>query len=337
MCDFAPMSIEVAFLVYPGFELLDATGPVSVFSTANFVLEQLRKESVYEVSMVSTGGGTVPSSSGVGVDTMILSKTPPRNLHTFLVAGAEAGPLIEVMKDAIVGERAPRWARRSKRYGSICAGTFVLAQLQLIDGRRVASHWSACRPLAEAFPNVNVDENAIFIQDGNVWTSAGVTTGIDMALAMVAADVGADIANEVAKRLVLYVRRPGNQSQFSPMLRAQRTAEHHFGDLMNWVHLNLDRKLDVPVLAAQAGLSERSFFRKFTEVMNETPARLIKSIRLDAARTLLAQGVTIKSTATRVGLPSPKFAKAFERRFGISPRLFRDVHTQSASGRNAME
>jgi transcriptional regulator GlxA family with amidase domain len=331
------MSIEVAFLVYPGFELLDATGPVSVFSTANFVLEQLRKESVYEVSMVSTGGGTVPSSSGVGVDTMILSKTPPRNLHTFLVAGAEAGPLIEVMKDAIVGERAPRWARRSKRYGSICAGTFVLAQLQLIDGRRVASHWSACRPLAEAFPNVDVDENAIFIQDGNVWTSAGVTTGIDMALAMVAADVGADIANEVAKRLVLYVRRPGNQSQFSPMLRAQRTAEHHFGDLMNWVHLNLDRKLDVPVLAAQAGLSERSFFRKFTEVMNETPARLIESIRLDAARTLLAQGVTIKSTATRVGLPSPRFAKAFERRFGISPRLFRDVHTQSASGRTAME
>jgi transcriptional regulator GlxA family with amidase domain len=320
------MPIEVAFLVYPGFELLDSTGPTSVFSTANWVLEQRGKARAYDVSMVSTVGGTISSSSGVGVATKALSKIPPRNLHTFLVAGAEADPLIAAMKDASVLERAPRWARRAKRYGSVCAGTFLLAKMHLVDGRRVASHWSACRPLAEAFPQVKVDENAIFVEDGNVWTSAGVTTGIDMALAMVACDIGLDIANEVAKRLVLYVRRPGNQSQFSPLLRAQRVAENPFGDLMDWVHLNLGQKLDVPALAAKAGLSERSFFRKFTEVMNETPARLIESVRLDAARTLLAQGLTVKATAMRVGLPSQRFAKAFERRFGVSPRLYRDVH-----------
>lgn len=320
------MPMEVAILVYPGFELLDASGPVSVFSTANFVLDQRDEDPVYGISMVSPTGGAVCSSSGVSVVTKPLSKIPPRTLHTFLVAGAEAGPLREVLKDPVVRERAPRWAKKSNRYGSVCAGTFVLAKLKLIDGRRVASHWSACRSLAAAFPKVEVDETAIFVKDGNVWTSAGVTTGIDMALAMVANDIGMAVANDVAKRLVLYVRRPGNQSQFSPLLRAQRTAEHPFGDLMDWVHVNLQQRLDVPTLAARIGLSERSFFRKFTEAMDETPARLIESIRLDAARVLLSQGLTIKVTASRVGLPSSRFAKAFERRFGVSPRLYQEIH-----------
>jgi transcriptional regulator GlxA family with amidase domain len=325
------MPIEVAILVYPGFELLDASGPVSVFSTANFVLDQRKEDPLYGVSLVSPTGGAVRSSSGVSVNTKPLSRIPSRKLHTFLVAGAEAGPLREILKDPTVRERAPRWAGKANRYGSICAGTFVLAQLHLIDGRRVASHWSACRPLAAAFPEVQVDENAIFVEDGNVWTSAGVTTGIDMALAMVANDTSMAVANDVAKRLVLYVRRPGNQSQFSPLLRAQRSAEHPFGDLMDWVQMNLERKLDVPTLAARTGLSERSFFRKFTEAMEETPARLIGSIRLDAARVLLSQGLAIKLTASRVGLPSPRFAKAFERRFGVSPRLYREMHMQSAA------
>ena len=324
------MLIEIAILVYPGFELLDASGPASVFSTANFVLDQRKRDPAYRVSIVSPIGGAVRSSSGVSVDTKPLSKIPPRKLHTFLVAGAEEDPLREVLKDPIVRERAPRWAEKSNRYGSICSGTFVLAELQLIDGRRVASHWSACQPLAAAFPKVQVDENAIFIEDGNVWTSAGVTTGIDMALAMVANDTSMAVANDVAKRLVLYVRRPGNQSQFSPLLRAQRTAEHPFGDLMDWVHLNLEQKLDVSTLAARTGLSERSFFRKFTKAMDETPARLIESIRLDAARVLLSQGLAIKLTASRVGLPSSRFAKAFERCFGVSPRLYREMHAQSA-------
>lgn len=199
----------------------------------------------------------------------------------------------------------------------------MLASLQLIDGRRVASHWSACRPLAAAFPQVRVDEDAIFVEDGNVWTSAGVSTGIDMALAMVARDISAALENDVAKRLVLYVRRPGNQSQFSALLRAQRTAENSFDDLMNWVHLHLDQKLDVPTLAARARLSQRTFFRKFTETMDDTPAHLIESLRLDAARVLLSQGLAIKLTAAHVGLPVARFAHAFERRFGVSPRQYR--------------
>src|SRR5688572_23984364 len=328
LSDFPPRRIEVSILVYPGFELLDATGPASVFTTANFILGQRAKAPAYGITMVSPTGGIVRSSSGVGVDTQPLSKEPPKSLHTFLVAGAEGGPLAEALKDPLICKRAPRWAERSSRYGSICSGTFVLAALQLIDGRRVASHWDACRPLAAAFPKVQVEEDAIFIEDGKVWTSAGVTTGIDMALAMVGNDTGAAIANDVAKRLVLYVRRPGNQSQFSPLLRAQRTAKGQFGDLINWVHLHLDQTLDVPTLAAQAKLSQRTFFRKFKETMGETPAHLIESLRLDAARVLLSHGMSIKLTAARVGLPSARFARAFERRFGVSPRLYRKAHTR---------
>jgi transcriptional regulator GlxA family with amidase domain len=331
LSDFPPRRIEVSILVYPGFELLDATGPASVFNTANFILVQRAQAPAYGITIVSPTGGIVRSSSGVGVDTRRLSKEPPKNLHTFLIAGAEGEPLAAALKDPLICQRTPRWAERSTRYGSICAGTFVLAALQLIDGRRVASHWDACRPLAAAFPKVRVEEDAIFIEDGNVWTSAGVTTGIDMALAMVGNDTSGAIANDVAKRLVLYVRRPGHQPQVSPLLRAQRTAKGPFGDLINWVHLHLDQTLDVPTLAAQAKLSQRTFFRKFKETMGETPAHLIESLRLDAARVLLSQGLAIKLTAARVGLPSARFARAFERRFGISPRLYRKSHSPSAT------
>jgi transcriptional regulator GlxA family with amidase domain len=331
LSDFPPRRIEVSILVYPGFELLDATGPASVFNTANFILGQRAKAPAYDITIVSPTGGIVRSSSGVGVDTRPLAKEPPKDLHTFLVAGAEGGPLADALKDPLICKRAPAWAERSIRYGSICAGTFVLAALQLIDGRRVASHWDACRPLAAAFPKVRVEEDAIFIEDGKVWTSAGVTTGIDMALAMVGNDTSAAIANDVAKRLVLYVRRPGNQSQFSALLRAQRTAKGQFGDLINWVHLHLDQTLDVPALAAQMRLSQRTFFRKFKETMGETPAHLIESLRLDAARVLLSQGLAIKLTAARVGLPSARFARAFERRFGVSPRLYRKAQSSSAT------
>ena len=150
-------------------------------------------------------------------------------------------------------------------------------------------------------------------------------------LALVEADLGAATANLIARHFVLYARRPGYQSQFSPLLRAQRRAENPFGDLMNWVHLHLDQKLDVPTLAAQARLSQRTFFRKFTETMGVTPAHLIESLRLDAARVLLMQGMAIKLTAARVGLPAARFARAFERRFGVSPRLYRQRHSPSVS------
>ncbi len=158
-------------------------------------------------------------------------------------------------------------------------------------------------------------------------TSAGVSTGIDMALAMVAGDLDAAVAGEVAKRLVLYARRPGHQSQFSPLLQAQAKADSPFADLIGWIHAHLAAPLDVPALAARAGLSERTFHRKFIAATGETPARFVETARLDAARLLLARGVSLKSVAVQVGLfPATRLTQAFEQRFGISPRLFRDMH-----------
>jgi transcriptional regulator GlxA family with amidase domain len=154
-----------------------------------------------------------------------------------------------------------------------------------------------------------------------------VTTGIDMALAMVSTDLGADIAGAVAQRLVLYVRRPGYQSQFSPLLRAQTSADSSFRELIDWLQTNLDRPLNVPRLAERAGLSERSFHRHFVAATGQTPARFIETLRLDAARMLLAQGLSLKAIAAQVGLsPATRLSDAFRRRFGVTPQLFRELH-----------
>jgi transcriptional regulator GlxA family with amidase domain len=156
-----------------------------------------------------------------------------------------------------------------------------------------------------------------------------VTTGIDMALAMITRDLGAAITGKVAKRLVLYARRPGYQSQFSPLLQAQVKADSPFADLIGWIHTNLDASLDVPALAARIGLTERTFHRKFVAATGETPARFVETARLDAARMLLSRGLPLKSVAARVGLfPAARLSEAFERRFGVSPRLFGAMHAE---------
>jgi transcriptional regulator GlxA family with amidase domain len=183
--------------------------------------------------------------------------------------------------------------------------------------------------LTATYPQLRVDADALYIVDGRLWTSAGVTTGIDMALKMISKDLGAAIAGQVAKMLVLYARRPGYQSQFSPLLKAQVDADSPFAELVEWIHVNLSEPLDVPVLAARAGLTERSFHRKFVAAIGETPGRFVETARLDAARMLLARGLPLKSVATRVGLsPVSRFSEAFDRRFGISPRLFREMHAE---------
>ena len=185
----------------------------------------------------------------------------------------------------------------------------------------------ACAALAQAFPSVEVDPESLYVVDGRLWTSAGVTAGIDMALAMVSHDLGPGTASQVAKRLVLYVRRPGYQSQFSPLLQAQLQAGMPFAGLIEWMQANLDARLDVASLAARAGLSERTFHRRFSAATGRTPARFVEVIRLDAARMLLSRGQSLKSVAARVGLfPVARFSEAFERRFGVPPRLFREMH-----------
>jgi len=323
---FLPMR-PIVFVVYPGFELLDVSGPASVFNNTNRALATREEPRCYGIDLVSAGGGLVRSSSGIVVETRRIADSSSEAVDTLLVAGAEREPLLQAMADAAIREELPKIASSAKRFGSVCTGAFILAALGLLDGHRVATHWDGCVPLAEAFPTVSVDPDALYVEDGQLWTSAGVTTGIDMALAMVARDLDASIAGEIAKRLVLYARRPGYQSQFSPLLQAQMKADSPFADLIGWIQANLDAPLDVPTLAARAGLSERTFHRKFVAATGETPARFVETARLDAARMLLSRGSSLKSVAAQVGLfPATRLADAFEQRFGISPRLFRDLH-----------
>lgn len=320
---------HVVFIVYPGFELLDVSGPASVFNGANRALSQRGKPAFYTVGLISAEGAAIESSSGVAVVTRPIAKLRPAGAQTVLVAGAEREHLLPAVGDPTLRAALPRLARRAERFGSVCTGGFVLAALGLLDGRRIATHWDSCKPLSETFRKVEVDPDALYVVDGRLWTSAGVTTGIDMALAMVASDLDASIAGEVAKRLVLYARRPGYQSQFSPVLKAQVKGDSPFAELIGWIHSNLDAPLDVPSLADRAGMTERTFHRKFVAATGKTPAHFVETARLDAARMLLSRGLSLKTVAAQVGLfPAARLTEAFERRFGVAPRLFREMHAE---------
>ena len=316
---FLPMpKHRVVILAYEGCQLLDVTGPAAVFGAAN----ESRAQPFYDLSIVSPDGGAVTSNAGVAIQSRKIGGQP----DTLLVAGGSRG-----LKAAMTRDDLRRWLRtvapKAKRFGSVCTGAFVLAAAGLLDGKRVATHWSSCERLARTFPALEVDADSLYVVDGKIWTSAGVTTGIDMALALVEADLGAATANLIARHFVLYARRPGYQSQFSPLLQAQTVADAPFAALIDWMQENLDQPLDVPTLAVRAGLTERSFYRKFTEATGKTPAHFVEGLRLDAARTLLTKGLPIKTIAGKVGLNSPaRFGQAFERRFGMAPSLFREMH-----------
>jgi transcriptional regulator GlxA family with amidase domain len=317
---FLPMTRphRINIVAYEGCQLLDVTGPAAVFGAAN----EGRGQPFYDVQIISPDGGAVVTNSGVALQSRRIGGQP----DTLLVAGGSLG-----LKSAMARPDLRRWLRRvapkARRYGSVCTGAFVLAAAGLLDGKRVATHWASCQRLAERFSALEVDADSLYVVDGKVWTSAGVTTGIDMALALVEADLGAALANLIARHFVLYARRPGYQSQFSPLLQAQTAAETPFVELIDWMGAHLDQPLDVPALAARAGLSERSFYRKFTEATGKTPAHFVESLRLDAARTLLAKGLPLKAIAGKVGLrSSARLGQAFERRFGMAPSLFREMH-----------
>lgn len=318
-----PKPHRIALLAYEGCQLLDVTGPAAVFGAAN----EGREHPVYEVEIVSPDGGPVTSNCGVA----LMSSRMGKRYDTLLVAGGSRG-----LKAVMARDDVRRWllrvAPRTRRFGSVCTGAFVLAAAGLLDGKRVATHWASCQRLAERFPALTVDADALYVVDGKVWTSAGVTTGIDMALALVEADLGAATANLIARHFVLYARRPGYQSQFSPLLQVQTEADAPFARLIEWMQAHLDEPLDVPALAARAGLSERSFYRKFVEATGKTPAHFVEGLRLEAARTLLAKGLPLKTIAGRVGLrSSARLGQAFERRFGMAPSLFREMHATSVT------
>lgn len=324
-----PEPLNVAILTFPACQVLDVTGPAMVFAAGNDSVGHAH----YKIHILSAKGGVVHTSSAVEILTKPLRALPPHSVDTLLIAGGHAAGLKQLVADEAVRTWVVKAAETARRYGSICTGSFALAQFGLLSGQRVATHWSACSDLAEICPNIAVDPNALFVNEGRLWTSAGVTTGIDMSLEMVASDLGNAVANTIAKRLVLYARRPGYQSQFSPVLTAQSHANAPFAALIDWMRDNLSEPLDVPRLADRVAMSERTFLRKFTQSTGKTPANFVETLRLDQARNLLAAGLSLKEIAARTGYSSgAQLSKAFDRRFGMTPMLFRELHCRGPVG-----
>ncbi|HXX69099.1 MAG TPA: DJ-1/PfpI family protein [Polyangiaceae bacterium] len=315
---------RIVLVAFDGAQSLDLFGPAEVFAG---VRRHLGLEGS-DVVVAAVGGGGIRTTCGVPIVARDLERVRPRASDTVLVVGGE-----ETAVRAAVGSRAlvawvSRAARVVRRIGSVCSGAFVLAQAGVLDGRRAATHWSACAQLASFRPQVSVDANAIFVQDGNVWTSAGVTTGIDMVLAMVQEDHGRRVADAIAARLVLYARRPGFQSQFSDALVAQIEGSDPLGSTIAWARSNLRGALDAARLARRAGMSLRTLHRRCAEQLGTTPAKLIEGLRLEQARTLLATtGLGTKAVAASCGFGSARrMARAFERTLGVAPREYAMLH-----------
>ena len=314
---------HIALLAFDGVQILDLTGPAAVFGAAN----DAPGGPFYRVHIVSAAGGAVVSNCGVALVTEPICDVESQILDTVLVAGGSAEGLRALAQiDAVRGWMTQASAS-ARRYGSVCSGTFVLAHFGLIRGKRVATHWEGTALLGKHYPDLRVDANALYVEDGRVWTSAGVTTGIDMCLALVARDLGEAVANAIAMRLVLYARRPGYQSQFSPMLAAQVRADTSFSELVDWIREHLAEPLDVGRLAERAGMSPRSFHRRFVEATGATPGRFVETLRLDHVRQLLQTRASLKEIAARTGYATQgQLSKAFARRFGLGPGLFRQMH-----------
>lgn len=317
---------RVTIVLFDGVQLLDVVGPLEIFAGANELLRRTRHGSTdaYEVKLAAPGRRAVRASSGITLTPAIALERVRPPLDTLLVPGAlDVGPC--VARGAAVVRALSRLARATRRVVSVCTGAFFLAEAGLVDGRRVTTHWAAARALAEAHPAVDVDSDPIFVRDGPVYTSAGVTAGMDLALALVEEDFDRGLALELARWFVMYLKRPGGQSQFSVRLRAQRDERSTFGALRAWVADHLREPWTVPRLAARAAMSPRHFARTFAAEAGTTPARFVAELRVEEARRLLEEtDLPIKVVAARAGLGSVEaMRRSFRDILGATPSDYR--------------
>lgn len=317
--------MKIAILAFPRVQLLDVVGPSDVFAEAS---RQLGDPRAYRVQVIGTQAGTIKGSSGLrlGVDATVA--THRGTLDTLLVAGS---PEVDtIAADAELGAWLRRQSRSVRRIGSVCSGAFVLASAGLLDGKRVTTHWNSADRLAAAYPQVCVESDSIHVKDGNTWTSAGVTAGMDLALAMVEEDHGRDLALRVAREMVMFLKRPGGQSQFSAHLAAQTAERSSIREVQDRVLADLRADLSVPILAAGAGMSERNFSRVFRTEAGVTPAEFVEAARIDAARRMLEDSaVPLKRLADAVGYANADgFRRAFLRRMGVGPNDYRKRFAQ---------
>jgi transcriptional regulator GlxA family with amidase domain len=327
---------NVVIVAFDGLQPLDAVGPHEVFAGATAVLAAARRTAGskdmigYDISIVSLGGRPITTESGLQIVTAPLPSTRTK-IDTLLIPGGE-GSQTARYDDALVG-----WiriaAKNSRRVATVCSGAFIAAEAGLLDGRTVTTHWATAHKLADEYPRLTVDPDPIYVRDGDVWTSAGVTAGIDLALAMVEADHGSDVAQTVARWMVMFLHRPGGQTQFAAPVWVPRATRSVVRSAQDYIDNNPaeDHRLDL--LAARASMSGRHFSRVFTEQVGETPARYVERVRVEAARVELeSTPSSLDQIARHCGLGTAEsLRRAFQRRVGVSPDAYRRrFHSQAS-------
>jgi transcriptional regulator GlxA family with amidase domain len=304
---------RVVVVAFPDVQSLDVVGPSEVFSTAG----------PYSVEVVAPDAEPFFMSNGMQVIPAAAMADVRGPVDTLVIAGGEG------TRRAATDQRVIDWvrsaAKRSRRVTSVCTGAFVLAQAGLLDGRRATTHWQWCDTLARMFPAVQVDGDAIFVADGSVYTSAGVTAGIDLALALVEEDLGSQVARDVAQHLVVFLRRPGGQSQFSSQLAALPAGYEPLRELQAWVPANVSADLSVTALAERVAMSPRNFARTFRRQTGMTPGAYVESVRVEQARIALeSSDAPVEQIALQCGFGTVEtMRRAFHRRLGVGPAAYR--------------
>jgi transcriptional regulator GlxA family with amidase domain len=308
-------------LVFPEVQLLDVAGPVQVFTAANELSAKAAAQAPYAIRVVAPKGAQVRATSGLAFAAAPLPD-PADPLDTLIVAGGQG--VMRAAEDPRLVDWLRARAGRARRTASVCTGAFLLAAAGLLDRRRAVTHWEYCDLLGRRYPAVKVEPDPIFVHDRSVWTSAGVTAGIDLSLALVEEDLGRKLALGVARNLVVFLKRPGGQEQFSAALSLQ-SADDRFADLHRWLAGHLADDLSLSRLAAQAGMSERNFLRRYREATGITPARAVERLRVEAARQLLVETrLPAKRIAARCGFGSEEtMRRSFARLQGVNPQNYR--------------
>jgi transcriptional regulator GlxA family with amidase domain len=316
-------SAHISFLIYPGCQSLDLSGPYEVFAGANRWLAAQQLPPRYQLSVASANGMAVASDSGLRLAPDVALPALRGPLDTLVVCGGF--DFEKMAEDAALLRQLRRLSRHSRRTASVCTGAFLLAAAGLLDGRRATTHWALCAHMAKRYPQVQVDPEPIYVQDGPLWTSAGVTAGIDLALALVEQDLGREAALTIARWLVLFLRRPGTQRQFSAQLSAQMAQRDPLRRVQAHIAEHLHEPLDVERLAERASMSPRHFARCFTEEVGLTPARYILRLRLENARRLLEDTQQpLERVAERCGFGSTEtMRRQFLRELSVNPREYR--------------
>jgi len=314
-------SRNVAFIVYPGIKLLDLAGPLQVFSDA--VNEQ--GNTAYKTHVLSKNGGKQGTDTTLCIPTQAVSTWRRRKLDTLFIVGGDG--VYNTLQDDIFVHSVYSLASRSRRVAAVCSGAFILAQCGLLDGRRAVTHWESCDRFRNTYPKVKVEEDRIYVNDGKLWTSAGVTAGIDMAIRMVSDDFGHSSGLSIARSLVTFLVRPGGQSQFSQPLTLQSSdSSGRFDQLNSWIQNHLQKNLNNQILADRVSMSARTFARLYATEMRVTPAKAVELMRVEAACRMLTQtNQNISTVAKKCGFTNDeRMRRAFSRQLRIMPREYRD-------------